>query len=88
MSTTPLEIHFALKRGGSSFSEIARRASRGRRVITAANVRGVLYGYMKKNKEPILTTIEIVLRETARAKTSRQLQLAEPAGIKNGEIDR
>ena len=61
----PLVIHFYLKRSGSSLSDIARRASRGRLVITPANVRGVLYGYTRKNAKPILATIEIVLRRAA-----------------------
>ena len=68
LSSTPLEIHFALKRAGSSLSDIARRASRGGRLVTPTNVRGVLYGYMRKNAKPILTTIKIVLRETAGSK--------------------
>jgi transcriptional regulator with XRE-family HTH domain len=79
LNPTPLDIHFALRRAGSSLSDIARRASRGRRVITPCNVRGVLYGYMRKNAKPILTTIKIVLRETDRAKVSPQLQHAKEA---------
>ena len=58
---TPLQVHFSLKEVGSGFSDVARRASRGGRKVTPQNVRGVVYGYMRKNAEPILAAIQEAL---------------------------
>lgn len=59
----PLHIHFALKQRGSSFSDIARRATRGARRVTPQNVRGVVYGYMSRNARVIQAEIEKVLAD-------------------------
>ena len=66
-----LQIHFALKERDSGYSDIARRASKGARHVTPQNVRGVIYGYMKKNAGVIWQEVDAVLAQPANRTATR-----------------
>ena len=57
----PHLIHLALRARGSSFSDVARRASKPRKRIAHFQVRGVVYGYTIKHAEIIWPAIKAVL---------------------------
>jgi len=67
LKSESLAVHFALKERGSSFSDVARRASKGGHQVTPFNVRGVIYGYMQKNSQAIWRAINDALAEAPAA---------------------